>query len=463
MSSPRCSVRGFIRNLETRVGLSDQEGPAEFESNRNQLPAASVGASSFVPETLAVLNCSQLVTLAGAKRPRTGADLRQISIIEDGAMLVRGDRLEAVGRRREIESLITDDCEVLDAGHRVVLPGFVDAHTHPVFAGIRANEFEQRSAGATYREIAARGGGIRSTVRATRNASLNELVKAGRRYAQWFLRCGTTTVEAKSGYGLTVEDELKILRAIKQLNDETPLSYVPTFLGAHDIPSEYKSRRETYVSLVINEMLPRVAEEKLAEYCDVFCETGVFTTDESWQILSAAPRHGLGIRMHADQLSLSGGAELAAKLNAVTADHLEHTDAAGIKALKTAKVQPVLLPGSVYALGSNQYPPAREMIDAGLAVVLATDFNPGSSPTPSIPTVLSLACTQMKMTPAEAVTAVTINAAYSLGRGDEIGSLEKGKRADFVIHDAEDYRELAYFFGIEHPWRVYASGSLAVG
>jgi imidazolonepropionase len=236
---------------------------------------------------------------------------------------------------------------------------------------------------------------------------------------------------------------------------------VPTFLGAHDIPSEYRSRRETYVSLVINEMLPRVAQEKLAEYCDVFCETDVFTTDESWQILSAARCQGLGLRVHADQLSMSGGARLAAELGAATADHLEHVDSAGIQALKAAKVQPVLLPGSVYALGSNRYPPAREMIDAGLAVVLATDFNPGSSPTPSLPMILSLACTQMKMTPAEALTAATINAAYSLGRGDEIGSLEKGKRADFVIHACEDYRELAYFFGIEHPWRVYASGQLA--
>ena len=376
-------------------------------------------------------------------------------------MMIRGEQIEAVGRRREIESLIVGDCEVVDASRRVVMPGFVDAHTHPVFAGIRANEFEQRSSGATYREIAARGGGIRSTVRATRAASLSDLVKAGKRYAQWFLRCGTTTIEAKSGYGLTVEDELKILRAIRQLNEETPLHYVPTFLGAHDIPAEYKSRRATYVNLVINEMLPRVAQEKLAEYCDVFCESDVFTADESWQILSAARCHGLGLRIHADQLSLAGGAKLAAELNAVTADHLEHADAAGILALKTAKVQPVLLPGSVYALGSNQYPAARQMIDAGLAVVLATDFNPGSSPTPSMPMVLSLACTQMKMTPAEAVAAATINAAYSLGRGDEIGSLEKGKRADFAIHDASDYRELAYFFGIEHPWRVYASGRLA--
>jgi imidazolonepropionase len=298
-------------------------------------------------------------------------------------------------------------------------------------------------------------------VRATRNASLNDLVKAGKRYADWFLRCGTTTVEAKSGYGLTLEDELKILRAIRQLNEETLLNYVPTFLGAHDIPDEYRSRRETYVNLVINEMLPRIAEEKLAEYCDVFCEESVFTTDESWQILSAARCHGLGLRVHADQLSLSGGAKLAAELNATTADHLEHTDPTGITALKAANVQPVLLPGSVYALGSSKYPAARNMIDAGLALVLATDFNPGSSPTPAMTMVLSLACTQMKMTPAEAITAATINAAYSLGRGDEIGSLERGKRADFVIHHASDYRELPYWFGVEHPWRVYVDGRLA--
>src|SRR5437870_10260919 len=300
-----------------------------------------------VAETLAVVNCSQLVTLAGAHRPRTGGDLRQLAIIEDGAMLVREDRIEAVGWRREIETLIDADCELIDAGRRVVMPGFVDAHTHPVFAGLRANEFEQRTAGATYREIAARGGGIRATVRATRNASIADLVKAGKRYANWFLRNGTTTVEAKSGYGLSVEDELKILWAIRTLNGETPLRYVPTFLGAHEIPEEYRARREQYVSLVIEEMLPRVAEEKLAEYCDVFCEEKVFTTDESWRILSAARCHGMGLRIHADQLSLSGGAALAAELATVTADHLEHTDAAGIAALKSAGVQPVLLPASV--------------------------------------------------------------------------------------------------------------------
>src|SRR5881628_1082736 len=412
-----------------------------------------------IRKTLAVINCSQLLTLAGARRPRTGGDLRQLSIIEDGALLLCGDRIETVGRRREIESLIPEDCEVIDAGRRVVMPGFVDAHTHPVFAGIRANEFEQRASGATYREIAARGGGIRSTVRATRNASLSDVVTAGKRYAAWFLRNGTTTIEAKSGYGLTIEDELKILRAIRQLNESTPLNYVATFLGAHDIPSEYKTRRQTYVNLIINEMLPRVAKERLAEYCDAFCEEDAFTTDETWQILSAARCHGLGLRVHADQLSLSGGAKLAAELNAATADHLEHTDTTGIAALKASSVQPVLLPGSVYALGSNRYPAAREMIAAGLAVVLATDFNPGSSPTPSMPMILSLACTQMKMSPAETITGATINAAYSLSRGDKIGSLEAGKLANIGVFDCEDYRELAYWFGFPQMHAVYVKGT----
>lgn len=408
---------------------------------------------------LAVVGCSQLVTLASSvKGARTGAQMSELSIIEDGAMLVRDRRIERVGARREIEPLVEADGEVIDAGGRVVMPGFVDAHAHPVFAGTRADEYEQRARGATYQEIAASGGGIRSTVRRTRASTLEELVNTSRRYSQWFLRGGTTTVEAKSGYGLSLEDELKILRAIKQLDAETPLRYVPTFLGAHDIPDEYRERREDYVRLVIEEMLPRAVEEGLAEYADVFCEERVFTVEESRRILLAAREAGLGLRLHADQLSLSGGARLAAELNAATADHLEHTDADGIAALRSANVQPVLLPCSVYALGLTRYPAAREMIDSGLAVVLATDFNPGSSPTPSMPMALSLASTHMKMTPAESITAVTINAAYSLGRGDRVGSLEAGKFADFVIHDCADYREVAYFFGVEHAHSVYVNG-----
>jgi imidazolonepropionase len=407
---------------------------------------------------LAIVNCSQVVTLAGPARPRVGAEMRELGIVAPGALLVNGPRIERIGADREIEPLIDGETHVVDAGGRVVLPGFVDAHTHPVFAGTRVDEFEERIKGATYQEIAARGGGIQSTVNRTRAASLDDLVTTGKRYASWFLRGGTTTVEAKSGYGLSLEDEIKILRAIKQLDEQTALRYVPTFLGAHSIPPEYRLRRNDYVSLLIDEMLPQIAREKLAEFCDVFCEENVFTTDESWRILSAARCHGLNLRIHADQLSLSGGAKLAAELSAITADHLEHTDAEGIAALKSAGVQPVLLPGSVYALGSSRYPAAREMIDAGLAVVLATDFNPGSSPTPSMLTILSLAATHMKLTPAEAITAATINAAYSLGRGDQLGSLESGKIADCVIHDTDDYRELAYFFGVQHAWKVFAGG-----
>ena len=407
---------------------------------------------------LLITNCKQLVTLAGPSRPRVGGELRELSIIEDGTMIVRDGLIESVGPQEKIEPGIAPETQLVDAGGRIVLPGFVDAHTHPVFAGTRADEFEERAAGLSYQEISARGGGIQSTVNRTRAATLDELVESGKRYACWFLRGGTTTVEAKSGYGLSLEDELKMLRAIKALDAQTSLRYVPTFLGAHTFPTEYRSRREAYVSLVIEEMIPRVAEEKLAEFCDVFCEQNVFTTDEAWKILSAARCHGLGLRIHADQLSLAGGAKLAAELGTVTADHLEHTDAAGIAALKSAGVQPVLLPASVYALGSSRYPAAREMIDAGLAVVLATDFNPGSSPTPSMLMILSLASTHMKMTIAESITATTINAAYSLNRGNEIGSLETRRIADFVIYDCDDYRELGYFFGVEHAWQVYAAG-----
>jgi imidazolonepropionase len=409
-------------------------------------------------KTLAVLHASQLVTLAGPSRSRVGAELGDLSIIPNGGMLVRDGAIIAVGSSDEIEEQVTSDTEVVNATGRVVLPGFVDAHTHPVFAGNRVDEFEMRARGATYEEIATGGGGIHSTVRKTRAASEDELLAQARKHAQWFLRCGTTTVEAKSGYGLSVDEEMKILRVIQRLNKESAIEFVPTFLGAHAIPESFRNAPGQYVALVIHKMLPRVAEEQLAESCDIFCERGYFDLADSEKILRAAQEHGLRLRMHVDQLTNSGGAFLAARLRAATADHLEQANAAEIAALSEAGVQPVLLPGSVYSLGKSRYPRAREMIEAGLALVIATDFNPGSSPTPSMQMVLSLATTQMKMTPAESVTAATINAAYSLNRGDKIGSLEPGKLANFALHDCEDYRELAYYFGVPQTHSVYVRG-----
>jgi imidazolonepropionase len=355
------------------------------------------------------------------------------------------------------------DAEIVDAGGRVVLPGFVDAHAHPVFGGNRVDEFEMRARGASYEEIAASGGGIRLTMRKTRAATEAELEQQALKHVRRFIACGTTTLEAKSGYGLSAEDELKMLRVIRRLGRKSGIEVVPTFLGAHAIPPEYDGDLAGYADLVINEMLPRVVAEDLAEYCDIFCERGYFDSEIARRILKDAKRQGLQLRMHVDQLTNSGGAALAAELGATTADHLEQTEQDGIAALKSADVQPVLLPGSVYALGKTRYPRARDMIDAGLAVVLATDFNPGSSPTPSIPMVLSLAATHMKMTPAEAVTAATINAAYSLGRGERIGSLEPGKFANFAIFDCADYREIAYYFGIPQTHAVYVRGRRIFG
>jgi imidazolonepropionase len=405
--------------------------------------------------SLAVLHASQLVTLAGPKRPRIRSELSELAIVHDGGMLVHDGVIVAIGSKAEIEKR-AGDSEIVDAGGRIVLPGFVDAHAHPVFAGNRLDDFERRARGETYEQIAAAGGGIWSTVEKTRAASEAELLNQAKKHANWFLKCGTTTVEAKSGYGLTLEDELKMLRVIRRLNEKTPVEFIPTFLGAHAVPRE--CRTDEYLDLVINEILPRVASEKLAEFCDVFCERGYFDIEQSRKILTAAKKRGLKLRVHADQLTNSGAAQLAAELEATTADHLEKTDEQGIAALKAGGVQPVLLPGSVYALGSTCYPRARVMIEAGLAVVIATDFNPGSSPSPSMPMMLSLACTQMKMPPAEAITASTINAAYSLNRGDKIGSLEQGKLANFSIVDCEDYREIAYWFGFPQMHSVYVRG-----
>ncbi len=409
----------------------------------------------------AIVNCAQLVTLSGPARPRTGAEMRELGMVENGALLIRDGRIEAVGGREEIERRLSANDTVLDAQGRIALPGFVDAHTHPVFAGTRCAEFELRSQGATYEEIAAAGGGILETVRQTRRATGDELFEAALRRQQWFLRNGTTTVEAKSGYGLALDDELKILRVIRRLNERGPVRWVPTFLGAHAVPEEFRDNRRAYVELVCEVMLPAVASEHLARYCDAFCEPSAFSIDETRTVLRRAASLGLGLRVHADQLTCSGAAELAASLGAATADHLEQTSDAGIAQLRAAGVQPVLLPASVYALGRTRYPRARDMIEAGLAIVLATDFNPGSAPTPSIPMVLSLACTQMHLTPAEAITAATINAAWSVGLGHETGSLEPGKRADVLVADCADYRKLPYFFGVEHAWVVVAGGEVA--
>jgi len=408
--------------------------------------------------SLAVLHASQLITLGGPPRARSGKELGDLGIISDGGLLAADGRITHVGRTREIEKLCQRNTEVVDAGGCAVLPGFVDAHTHLVFAGNRLEDFESRARGETYRQIAKRGGGIQTTVQATRATTEDDLFALAKKRASWFLRNGTTTIEAKSGYGLTLKDELKILRVIRRVGAETPLETVPTFLGAHAFPPEFRENHAGYISLIIDEMLPAIAQEKVAEYCDIFCEQNYFDVEDSGRILTSAKRLGLKLRMHVDQLTNGGGAKLAAELGAITADHLEQTAADGISALAKAGVQPVLLPGSVYALGSKKYPDARRMIDAGLAVVLATDFNPGSSPSASMPMMLSLAVTQMRMSPTEAIIAATINAAASLDRVDTIGSLEQGKLANFVIYDCDDYRELAYWFGISLIRDVFVQG-----
>src|SRR6476646_1404817 len=314
---------------------------------------------------LAVVNASQLVTLGGLKRPRVATELSELGIIRDGGMLVCEGKIEIVGSSEDVAKNI-GDAEVVEAGGRVVMPGFVDAHTHLVFAGNRLDDFERRARGETYEQIAKAGGGIWSTVKKTRAASELDLLARAKKYAAWFLRCGTTTVEAKSGYGLTVEDELKILRVIRQLKEEVRLEIVSTFLGAHALPRELSP--DEYLDVVVTEMLPRVIAEKLAEFCDVFCERGYFNIDQSRKILSAAKKVGLSLRGHVDQLTNSGGAKLMAEIGATTADHLEQTAEQGIAALKKANVQPVLVPGSVYALGSSRYPRRREIIEAGLAI-----------------------------------------------------------------------------------------------
>jgi imidazolonepropionase len=387
-----------------------------------------------------------------------GKELSDLAIINDAALIIEDGLITAAGTYAELKDRIPPHASVIDADQKAVTPGFVDAHTHLVFAGNRAAEYEQRIAGATYQQIAAAGGGILSTVAQTRTATEDDLLAAARKHRDWMLRFGTTTIEAKSGYGLNRATEMKMLRVLRRLNEEGPARIVSTLLAAHTIPPEFAGRREQYLSFVAEELIPEVASEKLARYCDAFCDDHAFTVEECRTVLTAARSHGLGLRIHAEQFRPGTGAALAAKLGAVTADHLETVTEGTLAQLRTAGVQPVLLPGSVFCLHRTQYPPARAMIDAGLAIVLATDFNPGSSPVPSMPFMLSLASLQMGLTHAEALTAATINAAHSLGLGSELGSLEPGKQADLLIHECADYRELAYFVAAPMRPRVFIAG-----
>lgn len=407
---------------------------------------------------IAIVNIGQLATLAGPARRRTGSELRELGLIENAALLIEEGRIVAVGAHSELRSKIPPHAVLIDAEGSLVTPGFVDAHTHFVFAGNRAAEFERRIAGASYQQIAASGGGILSTVKQTRAATEEELLAAARKHRDWMLRAGTTTIEGKSGYGLDHASELKMLRVLNRLNAEGPPTIVPTLLAAHAVPPEFRDRREEYVRWIAEELIPEVAAARLARYCDVFCDEHAFTVEESRTVLTAARRHGLGLRIHAEQFRPGTGAALAAELGAATAEHLETVTEETMRQLYTAGVQPVLLPGSAFALGGTNYPPARAMIELGLAIVLATDFNPGSSPIVSMPFIISLACLQMGLSPAEALTATTINAAWSLGLGNRTGSLETGKQADLLIHEFGDYRELAYYIAAPARPRVFIAG-----
>jgi imidazolonepropionase len=402
---------------------------------------------------LLLANVGQLLTLQsplGKPGPRRGAELRDLSIIEDGAVLCVGGKVVSVGKTKDAvrdpwlkknrNKVIEIDCE-----GQVVLPGFVDSHTHPVFAEPRLVDFEKRISGATYEEIAQAGGGIRSSVEAARRASRGALAERVLDALHEMAEQGTTTVEAKSGYGLSLDSELKSLEAVREAASLWSGTVVPTLLGAHVVPSEFASRAQEYVGTVCSEMIPQAAKRKLSWFVDVFCDRGAFTAEDTERIFDAAIHHGLGVRAHVCQLSecaLSG----LLRFNPASLDHLDHICERDIALLAGRDTVATLVPGANYFLGLGKYPPARMLIDAGVAVALATDYNPGSSPTASMPFVLSLACTQMKMSPAEAIAAATINGAWSLRIQDRKGSIEPGKDADLAVFDTKDYREIAYWF-----------------
>ena len=373
-------------------------------------------------------------------------------------------KIAAAGTRRQVEARRdAKDAEKLDVGGRVVLPGFVDSHTHLIHAASRAEEYELKIQGASYEEIAKKGGGILNSVKKLRAATAEALKARARAALEEFASYGTTTVEAKSGYGLDLDSELKILRLQGELKREQPLEIVSTFLGAHVVPAEFRSKpdgAERYVAVLVEQMLPDVVNENLAEFCDVFCDRGAFSLAQSRRILSEAQAHGLIPRLHAEQLSRTGATQLAVELGAASCDHLEQVTATDIRALAKSETVAALLPGCDFHLGWKNYAPARKLIEAGAIVALATDYNPGTSPTVSMPMVLSLACTQLRMTPAEAITAATINAAYALRRDKEIGSVEVGKQADLAVFEVEDYREIPYYFGMQRCWMTIKRGEI---
>ncbi len=414
---------------------------------------------------LAIRNIAQVVTMREGPVPRVGDAMSELGIIENGAILVRGERIVWLGPTRELPLKEPGvQYEYLEGvgSELIALPGFVDGHTHPIFAGTRVGEYSLRCLGKTYQEISAAGGGIAASVRQVRAATVDQLVERAEKYFRDFLSHGTTTIEAKSGYGLSLEHELKMLEALARLRTRSRLEVIPSFLGAHDVPPEFKDNRDEYVRQIVEVMIPRVAGGGLAQFCDVFCDDGYFSVEESRKILHAAQEAGLGLRVHADELAHSGGARLAAELKARSADHLEWINDKDIEALRKAGTVATLLPGTAFNLGLQRYPPARKLIAAGVPVALATDFNPGSCFCLNMQMVLSLACSQMKMSPAEALTAATINGAFSLGLSDRVGMLKEGRQADIILMNVADYRELPYFFGINHAVVTIKKGNIVI-